>query len=78
MKQMLWDFCQNNVPMNNPQSEVEARIEKFLTDARNVSNRGSAETQPQQSAAASPSQRSISISVEGQIYPYIPPPHTPA
>ena len=44
MKQMLRDFCQNYVPINNPQSEVEARIDEFLTDARNVSNRGSAET----------------------------------
>ena len=76
MKQMLRDFCQNYVHMNNPQSEVEARIYEFLTDARNVSNRGSAETL--QSAAASPSQRSVSISVEGPIYPYTPPPHTPA
>ena len=60
MKQMLRNFCQNYVPMNNPQSEVEARIDEFLTDARNVPSRGSAETL--QSAAASPSQRSLSIS----------------
>ena len=63
--------------MNNPQSEVEARIDEFLTDAtKNVSNRGSAETL--QSAAALPSQRFLSISAEGPIYPYTPPPHTPA
>ena len=74
MKQMLRDFCQNYVPMNNPQREVEARIDEFLTDARNVSNRGSAETL--QSAGASPSQRSLSISAEGPIYPYTPPPRT--
>ena len=36
MKQMLQDFCQNNAPVNNPQSEVEARIDEYLTDARNV------------------------------------------
>ena len=73
---MLRDFCQNCVPMNNPQSEVEARIDEFLTDARNVSNRAIAETL--HSAAASPSQRSFSISAEGPIYPCTPPPHTPA
>ena len=76
MKQMLRDFCQNYVQINNPQSEVEARIDEFLTDARNVSNRGSAETL--QSAAASPSQRSLSVSAEGPIYPYTSPPHTSA
>ena len=76
MKQMLRDFCQNYVHMNNPQSEVAARIDEFLTDARNVSNSGSAEAL--QSAAASPSQHSLSISAEGPIYPYTPPPHTPA
>ena len=75
-KKMLQDFCQNNTPMNNPQNEVEARIDEFLTDARNVSNRGRAEAL--QSAAASPSQRPLSMSAEGPIYPYIPPPHTPA
>ena len=52
MKQMVRDFFQNYVPINNPQSKVEARIDEFLTDARNVSNRGSAETL--QSAAPSP------------------------
>ena len=67
---MLRDFCQNYVPIDNPQSEVEVRIDEFLTDARNDSNRGSAETL--QSAAASPSQRSLSISAEGPIYPYTP------
>ena len=76
MKQMLQDFCQNYVPINNPQSEVEARIDEFLTDARNVCNRGSAETL--QSAAASPSQCFLSISAEGPIFSYTPPPHTPA
>ena len=76
MKQMLRVFCQNNIPMKNPQSEVEARIDELLTDARNVSNRGSTKTL--QSAAALPSQRSLSISAEGPIYPYTPPPHTPA
>ena len=44
MEQMLRDFCQNYVPINNPQSEVEARIDEFLTGARNVSNRCSAGT----------------------------------
>ena len=76
MRQMLWNFRSNYDPINNPQSEVEARIDEFLTDARNVSNRGSAETL--QSAAASPSQCSLSISAEGPIYPYTPPLHTPA
>ena len=76
MKQMLQDFCQNNFPMNNPQSEVEARIDEFLTDARNVSNRDRVEAL--QSAAASPSQRSLSMSAESPIYPNTPPPHTPA
>ena len=76
MKQMQQDFCQNNAPMNNPQSEVEARIDEFLTDARNVSNRGRAEAL--QSAASLPSQRSLSMSAEGPIYPYTPPPHTPS
>ena len=76
MNQRLLDFCQNNVLMNNPQSEVETRIDEFLTDARNVSNRSSAETL--QSVAASPSQRSFSISAEGPTYPYTPPPYTPA
>ena len=76
MKQMLRDFCLNYVPINNQQSEVEARMDKFLIDAENVSNRGSAETL--QSAAASPSQRFLSISAEGPIYPYTPPPDTPS
>ena len=74
MKQMLRDFCQNYIPINNLQSEVESRIYQFLADTRNVSNSGSAETL--QSAAASPSQRSLSISAEGPIYPYTQPPHT--
>ena len=34
MKQMPQDFCQNYVPTNNPQSEVEAKINELLTDAR--------------------------------------------
>ena len=76
IKQMLRDFCQNYAPMNNPQSEVEARIDEFLTDARNVSTRDSAETL--QSAAASSSQRFLGMSVEGPIYSYTPLPHTPA
>ena len=42
-EQMLRHFCQNYAPIN-PQSEVETRIDEFLTDARNVSNRCSAET----------------------------------
>ena len=60
MKQMLQNFCQNYVPINNPRSEIEARIYDFLTDARNISNRGSAETL--QSAAAWPTQHFFSIS----------------
>ena len=52
MEQILRDFYQNYAPINKPQSEVEARIDEFLTYARNVSNRCSAETP--QSAAASP------------------------
>ena len=27
---MSWDFCQNYAPINNPQSEVETRIDKFF------------------------------------------------
>ena len=52
MEQMLGEFCQNHVAINNPQSDVEARIYEFLTDARNVSNMYSAGML--HSAAASP------------------------
>ena len=52
MEQILQDFCQNYVQINKPQSEVKVRTDEFLTDARNVSNRGCSETL--QSAAASP------------------------
>ena len=38
MVQMLQDFCQNYAQINNPQSEVEKRIDEFLTGVRNASN----------------------------------------
>ena len=38
MEQMLWGFCQKYAPINNPQSEVETRIDEFLTGVRNASN----------------------------------------
>ena len=52
MGQILRDFCQNYGRINNPQSEVEIRIDEFLTDARNVFNGCCAETV--QSTAPSP------------------------
>ena len=42
MEQMLRDFCQKYAPINKPQSEVETRIDEFLTGVRNASNMGSA------------------------------------
>ena len=72
MEQILHNFCQNYVPLNKPQSEVEARIDEFLTDERNVSNRCRAETlqsaaassgaQPPSDSLSSLSQPSLSIS----------------
>ena len=43
MEQMLLRVCQKYAPVNNSQSEVEARIEEFLNGVRNASNIGSAE-----------------------------------
>ena len=43
MEQMLRNFCQKYAPINNQQSEVETRIDKFLTGVRNAWNMGSAE-----------------------------------
>ena len=42
-QQMLLDFCEAYAPINNPLSEVETRIDDFLTGVRNTSNMGSAE-----------------------------------
>ena len=38
MEDMLHDFGPNYVSINNPQSEVETRMDEFLTDVRNSSN----------------------------------------
>ena len=61
IEQMLRDFCQNYVPTNNPQSEVETRMDEFLTGVRNASNMGSAEKL--QSSAQSPGVQPASCSL---------------
>ena len=75
MKQMLWDFCQNYAPVNNPQSEVETRIDIFLTGVRNASNMGSAE-KLQSSAPSSGAQPHLAASCCPQTYsrhtPFLP------
>ena len=43
MEQILQDFRQKYAPINNPQSEVDTRIDEFITGIRNASNMGSAE-----------------------------------
>ena len=83
--QMLQDLCQNYATVNNPQSEVETRIDKFLTGVRNASNMGSAEKLRSyaQYPGAQPASRSLlpPSSLPSQpalppIYPLMPPPHT--
>ena len=82
---MLRDFYQNYAPINNPQSEVETKIYKFLTGVRNASNIGSAAKL--QSSAPSPGAQPASgrflppSSLPSPpalppIYPHTPPPHT--
>ena len=41
MEQMLRDFRQKYAQINNPQSEVETRIDEFISGVRNASNVGS-------------------------------------
>ena len=85
MEQMLRDFCQKYTAINNPQSEVETRIETFLTGVRNAFNMVSAEKL--QSSAPSPGAQPASgilpppTSLASppalpRIYPHTPPPHT--
>ena len=85
MEQMLQNFCQNYAPVNNPQSELETRIDKFLTDVRNAFNMGSVEKL--ESSAPSPGALPASGSLLPpsslpsppalpRIYPHTHPPHT--
>ena len=85
MEQMLRDFCQRYAPINEPQSEAEIRIDKFLTGVRNASNMGNPE-KLQSSApfsGAQPASGSLppptslpSPPALPRIYPQTPPPHT--
>ena len=69
---MLRDFCRKYVPINNPQSEVETRMDGFLTGVRNASNMGSAEKLPSSgpSPGAEPASGSLPLP---QAYPHHPP-----
>ena len=68
MEQMLRDFCQKYAPINNPQSEVETRIDEFLTGVRNASNMGSAE----KLQSAAPFAGAQPASCFPQVYPHHP------
>ena len=85
MEQMLSDFCQKYASINNIQSEVETRIDKFLTGVRNASNMGSAEKLQYSapSAGAQPASGSLpppsslpSPPALPRIYQHTNPPHT--
>ena len=81
MEQTLRDICQNYAPINNPQSEVETRIDKFLTGVRNAANIGSAEKQQSSapSRGAQPASGSLLPPSSLPSPPALPPiyPHTP-
>ena len=82
MDQMLQDFCNNYAPINNPQSEVETKIDEMLTGVRNTSNMGSAEKL--KSSALAPGTQPASRLPQAYPHhlaslpstPITPPPHT--
>ena len=81
MELMFRRFCHNYALINNPQSEVETRIDKFLTGVRKASDMGSAERLPSTgpSPGAQPASGSLCCP---QAYPHHPSflpstPHTP-
>ena len=85
MEEMLRDFCQKYAPINKPQTELETRLDQFLTGVRNASNMGSAEKLQSSapSSGAQPASGSLlpptslpSPPVLPRIYPHTAPPHT--